>query len=95
MLATKNGHKDIVLILAQKGANLDLVNRVSVHVHMLYEKSCIIKDKIEVLSLKTIIGSFTNIMKSEILSLKNANVMHIKDVNGIHIIRRIRYKGLS
>ena len=92
MLATKNGHKDIVLILAQKGANLDLVNRVSVHVHMLYEKSCIIKDKIEVLSLKTIIGSFTNIMKSEILSLKNANVMHIKDVNGIHIIRRIRYK---
>ena len=41
MLAAKNGHKDVVLILAQKGANLDLVNRVSVHVHMLYEKSCI------------------------------------------------------
>ena len=41
MLAAKNEHKDVVLILAQKGANLDLVNRVSVHVHMLYEKSCI------------------------------------------------------
>ena len=40
MLAAKNGHKDVVLILAQKGANLDFVNRVSVHVHMLYEKSC-------------------------------------------------------
>ena len=32
MLAAENGHKDVVLILAQKGANLDLVNRVSVHV---------------------------------------------------------------
>ena len=41
MLATKNGHKDVVLILAQKGANVDLVNRVSVHVYMLYEKNCI------------------------------------------------------
>ena len=41
MLAAKNGHKDVVLILAQKGANLDLFNRVSVNVHMLYEKSCI------------------------------------------------------
>ena len=40
MLAAKNGHKDVVLILAQKGANLDFVNGVSVHVHMLYEKSC-------------------------------------------------------
>ena len=32
MLATKKGHKDVVLILTQKGANLDLVNRVSVYV---------------------------------------------------------------
>ena len=32
MLATKKGHKDVVLILAQKGANLDLVNKVSVYV---------------------------------------------------------------
>ena len=36
MLAAKNGHKDVVLILAQKGANLNLVVKVSVHVHMLY-----------------------------------------------------------
>ena len=37
MLAAKNGHKDVVLILAQKGANLNLVNRVSIYVRMLYE----------------------------------------------------------
>ena len=30
MLAAVKGHKDVVLILTQKGANLDLVNRVSV-----------------------------------------------------------------
>ena len=36
MLAAENGHKDVVLILTQKGANLDLVNEVSVHVYMLY-----------------------------------------------------------
>ena len=41
MLAVKNGHKDVVLILTQKGANLNLVNEVSVHVHVLYDKSCI------------------------------------------------------
>ena len=35
MLAAKNGHKDVVFILTQKGANLNLVNRVSVHVDML------------------------------------------------------------
>ena len=46
MLAAINGHKDVVLILTQKGANLDLVNKVSVHVHMLYEKGCIIEGKI-------------------------------------------------
>ena len=38
MLAAKNGHKDVVLVLTQKGANLDLIDKVSVHVHMLYEK---------------------------------------------------------
>ena len=32
MLAAKKGHKDVVLILTQKGANLDLVNRVSVYI---------------------------------------------------------------
>ena len=44
MLAAKNGHKDVVLILAQKGANLNLFDRVSIHVHMLYEKNCITED---------------------------------------------------
>ena len=38
MLAADKGDKDIVLILTQNGANLDLVNAVSVHVHMLYNK---------------------------------------------------------
>ena len=45
MLAAENVHKDVVLILTQKGANLDLVNEVSVHVHMLYEKGCKSEDK--------------------------------------------------
>ena len=33
MLAAKNGLKDVVLILTQKGTNLDLVNKVSVYIH--------------------------------------------------------------
>ena len=42
MLAAKNGKKNVVLILTQKGANLNLVNKVSVYVvPMLYDKSCI------------------------------------------------------
>ena len=41
MLAAEKGHKDIVLILIQKGANFDLVDKVSVHVYMLYDKPCI------------------------------------------------------
>ena len=42
MLAANNGHNNVVLILTQKGANLNLVNKVSVHVvHVLYDKSCI------------------------------------------------------
>ena len=36
MLAAKKGHKDVVLILTKKEANLDLINAVSVHVHTLY-----------------------------------------------------------
>ena len=44
MLAAENGHKDVVLILAQKGANLDLIDNVSVCVHMLYEIGCITDD---------------------------------------------------
>ena len=38
MLAAKNGHKDVVLILTQRGANLNLVDAVSVHVHILFYK---------------------------------------------------------
>ena len=45
MLAAKNGHKDVVLILTQEGADLNLVNNVSVHVHMLYDNCCISKIK--------------------------------------------------
>ena len=39
MLAAKNGHKDVISILMQRGANLDLVDAVSVYVPMLYYKS--------------------------------------------------------
>ena len=38
MLAAEDGHKDVVFILTEKGANLDLVNKVSVYVDMLYKK---------------------------------------------------------
>ena len=41
MLAAMNGHKDVVLILTYKGANLDIVNEVFVCVYILYDKSCI------------------------------------------------------
>ena len=34
MLAAKNGHKDVILILTQRGASLNLVDAVSVHVDM-------------------------------------------------------------
>ena len=37
MLAAKKGHKDVVLILTQKGDNLDVVSEVGVHLHMLYD----------------------------------------------------------
>ena len=37
MSAAKKGHKYVVLILTQKGTNLDVVNEVSVHIHMLYD----------------------------------------------------------
>ena len=33
MLAAKKGYKDVVLILTQKGANLEVVNKVSIYVH--------------------------------------------------------------
>ena len=38
MLAVINGHKDVVLLLLQKGANLDHVNNVSVHILILFHK---------------------------------------------------------
>ena len=44
MLAARNRHKDVVFILTQKEANLDFVNEVSVHVHILYSKGCIPED---------------------------------------------------
>ena len=46
MLAAENGHKDVVLTLTQKGADLDVVNEVSINVHMLYDRDSIIKDKL-------------------------------------------------
>ena len=45
ILAAKKGHKDVVFILTEKGANLSLVDKVSVHVHILYERNCITEDK--------------------------------------------------
>ena len=38
MLAARNGCKDVILTLLQRGANLDIVDTVSVHLHMLYYK---------------------------------------------------------
>ena len=38
MLAAKKGHKDVVSVLTNKGANLEIVNAVSVLVHILYYK---------------------------------------------------------
>ena len=52
MLAAMNGHKDVVLILTQKGANPNVVNKVSVYVHMLYDKRCISQVKMLLLFLK-------------------------------------------
>ena len=39
MLAASNGQRDVILTLIQRGANLDLVDTVSVHLHMLYYKA--------------------------------------------------------
>ena len=39
ILAAKKGHKDVILMLTQRGANLDLVNSVSVHEHILDYKT--------------------------------------------------------
>ena len=45
MLAVKNGHKDIVFILTNKGANLELVNSVSFHVIFYMTNSVYLKIK--------------------------------------------------
>ena len=37
MLSAKKGHKYVVLILTQKGTNIDVVNEVNVHIQMLYD----------------------------------------------------------
>ena len=39
MLAALNGHKDVILTLLQRGAHPELVNTVSVHLHILYYKT--------------------------------------------------------
>ena len=52
MLAVMNRHKDVVLILTQKGANPNVVNGVSVYVRMLYDKSCKSEVKMLLLFLK-------------------------------------------
>ena len=39
MLAARNGHKDVILTLIQREANLHLLDLVSVNVHMLYYKA--------------------------------------------------------
>ena len=39
MLAASNGHKDVILNLIQREANLDFVDAVSVHVHLLHYKA--------------------------------------------------------
>ena len=39
MLAASNREKDVILTLIQRGANLDLVDAVSVHVDILHYKA--------------------------------------------------------
>ena len=39
MLAARNGHKDMILTILQRGAHLDLVKTVSFHLHVLYCKA--------------------------------------------------------
>ena len=45
MLAVIKGHKDVVMLLMQKRANLDFVNKVSVGILILYHKQCITENK--------------------------------------------------
>ena len=36
MLAAKNGHQDVITFFIEKGANLNLIDKVSAHIHRLY-----------------------------------------------------------
>ena len=84
MLAADKGHKDIVLILAQKGANLDLVNKVSVHVHMLNNKPCITEHYfISVISL------IWQLMVSLLLQQAGCGVLHYASYGGYTDIVKI------
>ena len=54
MLAAKNGHKEVVLILLQKGANPNLVNAVSAYIHNKFvnDKFHKTEDEIELIAAK-------------------------------------------
>ena len=45
MLAVMKEHKDVVILLIEKGANLELFNTVSVCILILYHKQCITENK--------------------------------------------------
>ena len=49
MLAAKNGHKDVISILTQRRANLDLANAVSINMHTFHFKPCVTEDKVYLL----------------------------------------------
>ena len=48
MLAVMKEHKDVAILLIEKGANLELFNEVSVCILILYHKQCITENKQEV-----------------------------------------------
>ena len=45
MLAVMMEHKDVAILLIEKGANLELFNKVSVCILILYHKQCITENK--------------------------------------------------
>ena len=45
ILAVMKEHKDVVILLIEKGANLELFNKVSVCILILYHKQCITENK--------------------------------------------------
>ena len=54
MLAAENGNKDVVFILVHRGANLNLVNAVSVLIdrYVTFNNPCITEDKMQLFFLK-------------------------------------------